>query len=47
MPWPSRHPRITCFEVEWTRAGPCAMEMIQETLAGNSNPKAIRMPMTI
>ncbi|HOI55084.1 MAG TPA: substrate-binding domain-containing protein [Phycisphaerae bacterium] len=47
MPWPSRHPAITCFELDWERTGQCALEMIQEMLAGNANPKAIRVPLNI
>jgi DNA-binding LacI/PurR family transcriptional regulator len=46
-PWPSRHPPVTSFEVDWDRVGCCAIEMLDQMLAGNPHPKSIRVPLNI
>ncbi|MBN2584043.1 MAG: substrate-binding domain-containing protein [Planctomycetes bacterium] len=47
IPWPSRHPPVTSFEVDWPRAGHCAVEMIDHLLSGDRHPKSIRVPLNI
>ncbi|MBN2584041.1 MAG: substrate-binding domain-containing protein [Planctomycetes bacterium] len=45
--WPAHLPPVTSFEVDWDRAGHCAVEMIDQLLAGNPHPKSIRVPLNI
>ncbi|HOI56511.1 MAG TPA: GntR family transcriptional regulator [Phycisphaerae bacterium] len=47
IPWPSRYPPVTSFEVDWNRAGRCAIEMIDRMLSGDTQPKDIRVPLNI
>jgi DNA-binding LacI/PurR family transcriptional regulator len=44
---PAWFPPITSFEIDWSRAGRCAVEMIDRMLAGESHPKDIRVPLNL
>ncbi|MBN2584212.1 MAG: substrate-binding domain-containing protein [Planctomycetes bacterium] len=43
--FPPVFPPITCFDVDWPRAGQCAVEIIDQMIGGNSSPKSIRVPL--
>lgn len=47
IPVPAGYPPITCFEVDWQRAGQCAIEMFDRMIAGTANPKNIRVPLRL
>ena len=38
-------PRVTSFEVDWSRAGACTMELLDQVMAGNAAAKNIRVPL--
>jgi DNA-binding LacI/PurR family transcriptional regulator len=42
---PPDFPRVTSFEVDWSRAGACTMELLDQTMAGNAAAKNIRVPL--
>lgn len=44
---PSWFPPITSFEIDWDRAGHCAVEMIDRMLGGDPHPKDIRVPLNL
>ena len=45
--FPPVFPPVTCFEVDWPRAGQCAIEMIDQMLSGKTPPKNIRVPLQL
>ncbi|MBN2561345.1 MAG: substrate-binding domain-containing protein [Phycisphaerae bacterium] len=45
--FPPEFPSITSFEIDWDRAGHCAVEMIDRMLAGEPQPKDIRVPLNL
>ncbi len=47
LPLPPHCPPITYFELDWNRAGRCALEMIDRMLASERQPKDIRVPLNI
>lgn len=44
---PEGVPPLTCLEIDWPRAGQCAIEMIDRLIAGDSNPLNIRIPLKL
>lgn len=44
---PSGFPPITSFEIDWNRAGRCAVELIDRMLAGEAQPKDLRVPLNL
>jgi DNA-binding LacI/PurR family transcriptional regulator len=44
---PPGFPPVTSFEIDWDRAGHCAVEMIDRMLAGDAQPKDIRVPLNL
>jgi len=42
---PADFPRVTSFEVDWSRAGACTMELLDQVMAGNAAAKNIRVPL--
>ncbi|MBN2583809.1 MAG: substrate-binding domain-containing protein [Planctomycetes bacterium] len=47
VPFPPQFPPITCFEVDWQRAGQCAIEIFDRMISGETHPRNIRVPLRL
>jgi DNA-binding LacI/PurR family transcriptional regulator len=44
---PPEFPPVTCFEVDWERAGACTMELIEHLMISRADLKTIRVPVRL